>query len=56
MSAILREHPPNGKMRAALDDADSLVTFGIQLPASQEVRKMLAEAVENGLKQTAQQE
>jgi tetratricopeptide (TPR) repeat protein len=56
MSSILREHPPIGMMRAALDDADSLITFGIQVPASQEVRKMLSAAIEEALSQHAQQE
>jgi len=56
MSSIIKERPPTGMMQVVLDDADSLVTFGIQLPASEEVRKMLAEAVEDGLKQPAQQE
>ena len=56
MSSIIKQRPPTGMMQVALDDADSLVTFGIQLPASQEVRKMLAEAVEDSLKQPAQRE
>jgi tetratricopeptide (TPR) repeat protein len=55
MSSILREHPPIGMMRAALDDADSLVTFGIQLPTSQQLRKMISEAIEEALRQSAQQ-
>jgi tetratricopeptide (TPR) repeat protein len=56
MSSILREHPPIGMMRAALDDADSLVTFGIQLPASQQLRKMVSGAIEEALGQPTQQE
>ena len=56
MSSIIKQRPPTGMMQVALDDADSLVTFGIQLPASQEVRKMLAEAIEDSLKQPAQRE
>jgi hypothetical protein len=43
-------------MRAALDDADSLITFGIQVPASQEVRKMLSAAIEDALSQHGQQQ
>ena len=53
MSSILREHPPIGMMRAALDDADSLVTFGIQLPTSQQLRKMISGAIEEALRQYA---
>jgi tetratricopeptide (TPR) repeat protein len=56
MSSIIKQRPPTGMIQVALDDADSLVMFGIALPASEEVRKMLAEAVEDGLKQPAQQE
>ena len=56
MSSILREHPPIGMMRAALDDADSLVTFGIQLPTSQQLRKTISGAIEEALRQSAQQE
>jgi tetratricopeptide (TPR) repeat protein len=56
MSSILRERPPIGMMRAALDDADSLITFGIQVPASQEVRKMLSAAIEDALSQHGQQQ
>ena len=56
MSAILRGHPPIGMMRAALDDADSLVTFGIQLPTSQQVRRMVSGAIDDALRQPAQQE
>ena len=56
MRSIIKERPPIGMMQVVLDDVDSLVTFGIQLPASEEVRKMLAEAVEDSLKQPAQQE
>jgi tetratricopeptide (TPR) repeat protein len=56
MSSIIKQRPPTGMIQVALDDADSLVMFGIALPASEEVRKMLAEAVEDGRKQAAQQE
>jgi tetratricopeptide (TPR) repeat protein len=55
MSSVLRERPPVGMMRVALDDTDSLVMYGIQLPASQEVHNMVSGAIEDALKQPAQQ-
>ena len=55
MSSILTEHPPIGMMHAALDDADSLVRFRIHLEESQEVSKMLVDAIKETLKQPAQE-
>ena len=54
MSTIMSEHPPIGMMDEALDDADLLVAFGIHLEESQEVRKMLVEAIEKDRKQPTQ--
>ena len=54
MSTIMSEHPPVGMMDYALDDVNLLVAFGIHLEESQEVRKMLVEAIEKDRKQPTQ--
>ncbi len=56
MNSIIREHPPIGMMDAALDDANLLVAFKINLAESQKVRDMLVKAIEEARNQPARQE
>jgi Tfp pilus assembly protein PilF len=56
MSSIIGEHPPIGMMDSALDDANLLVAFKINLADSQKIRDMLVKAIEETRNQPAQEE
>jgi tetratricopeptide (TPR) repeat protein len=56
MNSIITEHSPIGMMEGALDDADLLVTFRINLPESQKLRDTLVKTIEEAHKQPAKQE